>query len=288
MAIPRRKSDYGLLRDKSINVLSRSSSFSTTNNDEVKSKKKALVDAELKEAISALRKPNRQLAGKAVMEAVERRTSGGGLSQLKKSRKPVRLGGDDAVPVVKATPFGNRYRQAELQPVRPFASLLHGSDDAPPPSSASVIPATAPRPGFRDALGPSPAVERVEATPARPTSATPKGGLLGVFPPSPAKDRVAAGSGRAPLARTRNGFLDTPTADRIAATPVRRPAASSTPAEVISATPPIRNIRDMFLTPVKPRVPLAAKIASAKDLEGEKKAVSVYERLGWDNDVDDL
>jgi hypothetical protein len=51
----------------------------------------------------------------------------------------------------------------------------------------------------------------------------------------------------------------------------------------------------MFLTPVKPKVPLTtatattnSKVAAAGKLEGQKKMLSVYERLGWDNDFDDL
>lgn len=50
--------------------------------EDQKARKKAMVEAELQEAISALKKPNRALAGKAVVEAAEQRTSGG-ISQLK-------------------------------------------------------------------------------------------------------------------------------------------------------------------------------------------------------------
>lgn len=42
---------------------------------DTRANKKAVVDAELKEAISALRKPNREVMGKAMAEADERRTS---------------------------------------------------------------------------------------------------------------------------------------------------------------------------------------------------------------------
>lgn len=50
--------------------------------DDVKAQKKALVEAELKDAITALRRPNRELAGKAIVEAAEKRASGG-LSSIK-------------------------------------------------------------------------------------------------------------------------------------------------------------------------------------------------------------
>lgn len=41
----------------------------------LKAKKKASIDAELKEAISALKKPNRELAGKALAETAEKRSA---------------------------------------------------------------------------------------------------------------------------------------------------------------------------------------------------------------------
>jgi hypothetical protein len=47
------------------------------SNENQRAKKQALVEAELQDAISALRKPNRGLAGKAMVEAAERRASGG-------------------------------------------------------------------------------------------------------------------------------------------------------------------------------------------------------------------
>lgn len=78
-SIPRMKSDCGLLKSARPSSLSRSSS---TAGDESKQNKKAAVDAELQDAIAALRKPNRQLAGAAMAEAAEKRV-GGGLSQIR-------------------------------------------------------------------------------------------------------------------------------------------------------------------------------------------------------------
>lgn len=42
---------------------------------DLKAKKKASIEAELKEAISALKKPNRELAGKALVETAEKRSA---------------------------------------------------------------------------------------------------------------------------------------------------------------------------------------------------------------------
>jgi hypothetical protein len=43
--------------------------------EDAKARKKAMVEAELKDAISALRKPNRDVVGKALAEAAERRAT---------------------------------------------------------------------------------------------------------------------------------------------------------------------------------------------------------------------
>lgn len=50
-----------------------SRSNSTSKLEDTRASKKAQVEAELKDAISALRKPNREVVGKAMAEADERR-----------------------------------------------------------------------------------------------------------------------------------------------------------------------------------------------------------------------
>lgn len=64
-----------LLPDSQRRAHSLSRSSSMNNLFDARASKKAEVDAELKEAISALRKPNRQVVSKAMAEADERRTS---------------------------------------------------------------------------------------------------------------------------------------------------------------------------------------------------------------------
>jgi hypothetical protein len=59
------------LKERSWNVLSRSVSNLTA--EDSKAQKKAKMEADLKDAISALKKPNRQLAGKAIVEEAEKR-----------------------------------------------------------------------------------------------------------------------------------------------------------------------------------------------------------------------
>lgn len=64
------------LKDRPTNIFSRSVSLSGVD---LKAQRKAKVDAELKDAISALKKPNRTLAVKDFVEAAEKRASAGQL-----------------------------------------------------------------------------------------------------------------------------------------------------------------------------------------------------------------
>lgn len=50
------------------------SALAPISDKDAKAQKKAKIDAELKEAISALKKPNRELAGKALAETAEKRS----------------------------------------------------------------------------------------------------------------------------------------------------------------------------------------------------------------------
>ncbi|KXX77029.1 hypothetical protein MMYC01_206115 [Madurella mycetomatis] len=126
-----------------------------------RAKKKAEVEAELKDAISALKKPNRSLAAKELVEAAEKRASAG---QLKKLKKPNR---GPAIQV-KATPANNRFKDAlatETSRPQPELDL--------PPSSASVVPSsTLPR-KFANRLSSNAGnTDHVQATPLRQTTFT--------------------------------------------------------------------------------------------------------------------
>ncbi|KAJ4295863.1 hypothetical protein N0V88_004565 [Collariella sp. IMI 366227] len=124
--IPR--ADSKSLKERPSNIFSRSVSLSGAD---LKAQKKAQVEAELKDAISAMKKPNRTLAVKDLNEAAERRTSAG---QLKKMKKPTR----GSAIQVKATPVNNRYKDVlatnSASKALPFFDI--------PPSSASVVPAS--------------------------------------------------------------------------------------------------------------------------------------------------
>jgi DNA replication regulator SLD3 len=77
-AIP--KGEPASLRERPVNVFSRA--YSTGAGD-MRAKKKAQIEAELQDAISALKKPNRALAAKEITDAAERRVSTGSLKRMR-------------------------------------------------------------------------------------------------------------------------------------------------------------------------------------------------------------
>ncbi|ROT36952.1 hypothetical protein SODALDRAFT_335169 [Sodiomyces alkalinus F11] len=247
--------------------LSRSSSLTALDNP--RAQKKAMVEAELKNAIDAIRKPNRVLVGKAIVEeAAERRTSGG-LSHIKKSKKPTRHPLFQTVQV-KATPTNNRFRDALATEAR--GSDMHMPKLGLPPSSASMIPSTAPRRGTRDALEAAPS-SAIMATPSKPSASSrvDVSEVACVPGSSPLMERKAArlqqlaSPTHAATQKNSIAISASPMADGgILETPVKGPRFFTLPQEEISSTP-IKNLNNQTTT------------------NG-----SIYERLGWDNDYDDL
>lgn len=75
------------LHEKSRNILSRS--VSNASIEDSKAKQKAQTEAELREAISALKKPNRQAVGKVIVEEAEKRTVAGSSHPRSKSIVPL-------------------------------------------------------------------------------------------------------------------------------------------------------------------------------------------------------
>ncbi|SPN96892.1 uncharacterized protein DNG_00412 [Cephalotrichum gorgonifer] len=280
MSIPRMKSDCGLLKSARPASLSRSSSFAA---DEMRKKKQAILDAELHDAIATIRKPNRQLVGAATVEAAERRTSGS-LSQTRKTKKPVRLSPSEHVQV-KATPMHNRYRDLGTagQP-RPSAiawPLARASPgELPPSSNPSVIPSTAPRRSFRDALQDtttSPEFSAIGSTPARPAAADRIEG-------TPVQPGVISAT---PVRRS-----TMPASASVDAIPGSSPLMMKRAVPVAVHTGGMRSLTEAFKAPVKPR-----PAAHAEESESEMapaaapaapRKMSVYEKLGWDDEYDDL
>ncbi|KAI1136934.1 DNA replication regulator SLD3-domain-containing protein [Hypoxylon sp. FL0543] len=256
--------------------------------EEEKAKKDALVKAELQNAISLLRRPNRDVVGKDIAEAAERR-AGTSLSQLKKSRKPTQ---HPRVPdIVKATPVGKRFTDALDMSVgnRPSYSRSAESNGLSTIPSSSLIPSSGPRkrsheaaftldecrsiPRSRASAG------RVEATPVK--SLTHKQSFMSV--PEVDNDAVLASS---PIILRKSSstmsFRDSGIEmDELTETPVKSRAVP-VPSEGIVAT-----------TPTKRRILDSTTANSNKATVGEAKEpgrkMSIYERLGWDDDdLDEL
>ncbi|TDZ10292.1 hypothetical protein C8034_v001953 [Colletotrichum sidae] len=256
--------------------LSRSNSLSAL--DDAKALKKAMVEAELKNAISALRKPNREMAGKSIVEDLEKRSSGG-LSQIKKSKKPTRHPLFDAVQV-KVTPASHRFRDALAREPKSGSSDVAIPMSSIPPSSASRIPSTAPRRAQRDVLDSTPAA--IEATPVK------RGGSFvnpfpeneaAIPPSSPLTMRKPSTTHRLSVPdsviRERRRLLRSPSPDvGLPATPCKQRTVNVLNGTV--AATPVAEAPPPPSSPPRPPPPPA------------EKRKSIYEQLGWDDDFDDI
>ncbi|CVK93128.1 hypothetical protein FPRO06_02813 [Fusarium proliferatum] len=252
------------LMNRKSGPLSRSSSVSNLQN--AKSNKKAQVEAELKEAISSLRKPNREVVGKALAEAAERRATVG--SSAKKVRKPGRssLGAS----VVKATPANTRFRDVFAKPQVADTPIMSTEDVIPPSSLPSIVPSTglrgAQRGGFRQS--PTPDIERIGSTPTKAGSSfirRPKNDedVLPFPPSSPSLERRTISAAdlfnqSGVTNRKRKVSFTFARDDELLATPVKGMKTKNIDMENQAAEP----------------IPA--------------KSVSIYEKLGWDDDLDDL
>ncbi|UNI14563.1 hypothetical protein JDV02_001180 [Purpureocillium takamizusanense] len=242
-------------------------SSSMTNLQENKADKKALVEAELKDAISALRKPNRGIVGKAMAEADERRALTG--SSAKKVKKASRALGST---IVKATPANNRFWDALAAKRETSAECVYKYDELIPPSSAGpLVPSTASSMGHRDACigSTSPAMELVGGTPVRPTSQPsfrrrPANEEPAIPPSSPLIERKATNADVPSMATGTTGSherlgFSTPRRSQVLSTPIKRSALD----------------------------PQAITESPGPEFRSQKN-VSIYQRLGWDDDFDDL
>ncbi|PQE06339.1 hypothetical protein CJF32_00002060 [Rutstroemia sp. NJR-2017a WRK4] len=272
-----------------------------------KAKKQAVIEAELKDAISALKKPNRELAGKALAETIEQRSISA--AHPRKSKKPVRnplFQGVQGVQI-KATPKSSRQKDMFREPQLPTSTPRKTEEQDlgfVAPSSISNIPQST----IRSSRDYNPFNDLVQATPSRKSFSGPSRAKsnvpmyddeLGALPPSsPLQARRSS-------AQIFNSVPDsvikrpsTASAPRgVLETPVKRPSTSgmhfgleetpvkqSTELEFHHSHPPTvgedkENSRNMAKAPevVKP-FPTS-----------RGNPDSIYAALGWDDDdIDDL
>ncbi|KAK2023820.1 hypothetical protein LX32DRAFT_571025 [Colletotrichum zoysiae] len=254
-------------------VLSRSSSLSAL--DDVKAQKKALVEAELKDAITAIRKPNRDLAGKTVVEAAEKRASGG-LSSIKKSKKPTRHPLFDSVQV-KVTPANHRFRDALAAGSKGSSSMAIPMSSLPP-SSASRVPSTGPRRGHIDIFGSTPS-SAIQATPVK------RGGSF--LDPWPTDEPAIPPS--SPLMARKPAQAQHLSVPDSTIRPRPRPVRSQSPEMDLPVTPCKQRAVEVSgdkvaATPTS----RSASAAAPPPSPPKEQAKSIYARLGWDDDFDDF
>ncbi|KAK5652553.1 hypothetical protein OQA88_10314 [Cercophora sp. LCS_1] len=272
--IPKRETSS--LKEKPSNLASRNAAFGI--GEDARAKKKALVEAELKDAISALKKPNRALAVKELVEAAEKRVST--LTQPpKKLKKQSRV----SAVQVKATPANNRFKDVlAADSTHSGAHLLDAV-----PSSASVIPSSTMPRRFANMVGAarSAPMDSIQATPARVsgTSSTiprPASGVGVDLPSSPVMTRKAAPPFRSqpPAPSGRQGGKDQ----------VDLPSSPGLAALFETPTNPRSNKQAIVNdTPIKARLfgaNAAVNLEQDENKEGGgvAKGLSIYERLGWD------
>lgn len=174
MGLASRTESGGSLKERPASIFSRSAS--SAGAEDRKAKQKAQVEAELKDAISALKKPNRTLAVKELVEAAEKRASAGQLrstsllplplfsSTTNRTSTELKKPSRSSTVQVKATPVNNRYKDAlatETSQSQPAQTPMDV-----PPSSASVVPSSNLPRKFANRL-PNAAADRVQATPVR-------------------------------------------------------------------------------------------------------------------------
>jgi hypothetical protein len=131
--------------------------------------KKANIEAELMDAISALKRPNRQLAGQSMAELAEKRVIAAA-SQSKKFKRPVRNPLFESTRTsgvqILATPKGNRYKNMMNESQLPRLEVESELEPAfVPPSSISRIPSSGSRLGINLQ---SDRTSICKATPAKP------------------------------------------------------------------------------------------------------------------------
>jgi DNA replication regulator SLD3 len=263
-------------------------------------KPKISIEAELKDAISALKRPNRQLAGQSIVEMAEKRVIAASLNS-RKSKKPVRNPLFSGVQIM-ATPKNNRYKdmvgESQSQPKDIYEADAEVEPIVIPPSSLPRIPESAVRPNAGRNLDEG---LLCEATPLKPRSELrlpaiqetplkmasfsgftnkPSSGHIAI-PPSPSPPPSRSGSSA--------HYLRIPSS-----TSFEAPRAKRKENQIIFATP-VKNAQstiDEFVTPLKPLNLTSnpeAPPAKTGFLEEEKpiEEGSIYKALGWD-DMDDF
>ncbi|KAL8902342.1 MAG: hypothetical protein Q9192_000078 [Flavoplaca navasiana] len=251
---------------------------------EAKAKKKAEVDQELQGAIAALKRPNPRLAVKELVESAERRATG---AKSRKPKHPVRNPFAQNVQIM-ATPSANRHRDvyaSQTSQIQKPDVILKEVEEIPP-SSCLHVPASTTKllPDLSNAAKPQRYwMPTIKQTPTRGPSKFAKLDNI----PQPTRNAAESVMIGEPSVLETTGksefslpsyFLD------VQGTPSRR--ASTGPEE----SAPRSGIES---TPVKPLRTVSANLGARNNNIAcspmpQGRDVSIYQSLGWDDDVDEL
>ena len=236
---------------------------------EAKLKRKAVIEEELKEAITALKKPNRGLAIKEFVEASERRTFASASASASKRKKDVaarRVLQSVGNVQVLATPRHGRKIDA-LAPRDDVESRREVPIPLNPPSSRGFIPASAIKPDSQNSQN------RDKST---------------RIPPSTTYDGVIAETPSRGPAKTVTFFG----AAAVISTPDRSTKTVSSFRIPSSAAKSMDRVAGISQTPTKDRInrsiTAAAVVAKTPSKVNEKQHGSIYDTLGWNDDIDEL
>ncbi|KAL8799769.1 MAG: hypothetical protein Q9182_005635 [Xanthomendoza sp. 2 TL-2023] len=263
---------------------------------EARMKKKAIIGQELRGAIATLKKPNPRMAVKEFVESVERRAAGG---KPRKSRNPVRNPFAKSVQIM-ATPSTNRRRDVYASQLSQLQKpiVVEEEEEEIPLSSCTRVPASIVKPSAGSQVGRDSAMSRkrlmptVEQTPTRRPSKLPRANGTRNANLDTVEEGIATTPSSVATARHPASVLESnqTTADQplpensgVRETPVRK---ASTGLKTGPAWPAVESC------PVKPLGSVSANMAGmSKNMTNSpisKADVSIYQSLGWDDDVDEL
>lgn len=193
---------------------------------------------------------------------------------------------------VKATPANNRFK--DVLAIKPESSAdrpLDSTEDLIPPSSVGfMIPSTGHRHGHRDALADdfsSPAIDFFGATPVRTSTQRTFIKRLPDHEPAavPMPVPVSVSPLPPPLYKSNKPSRTEGDDDDDENPPYRHNTLSS-----MGARPPCHQDEELVVTPIKKIVsrPQSFQTPLPGGYSAQPSTVSIYDKLGWDNEFDDL
>jgi len=282
------------------------SNLASDGNANTKAKKEAIIQAELKDAISALKRPNRELAGKSQVDTAEKRAASAthARSKLKnycardeclwdiESKKPIRNPLFQGVQI-SATPKANRRKDMafESQPSSLAKSIEEFGPAVVPGSSLPRIPQSALRLAHEGMPKKNPLYSAIEATPTRKLAScsSQRGALLS----APEHDHNAYLPSSPLHVRRSSALLFTAVSDSAAK------RASTVSSYGVQETP-VKRRQEITLDHSHPRLSEPGSDKENNRIERRKTLVgtssqetgrtdeNIYKSLGWDDDADDL